>query len=107
LEPRGFVNEDTGLVPAKGEQCMAVTAANILAIMKEAGIDEAIVDQLKPDVPLLRQGLDSIDLPIVAVATEKKYKLDLSHLDATRLRTINEFAAYLTERLGQKAGEAT
>ncbi|MHC1726030.1 MAG: hypothetical protein AB9866_08510 [Syntrophobacteraceae bacterium] len=51
---------------------MAVAGNDIIALMKEAGLDPAVVDKLKLDVPLFQQGLDSMDLPVIAVATEKK-----------------------------------
>jgi len=79
---------------------MAVTGTDIITIMKEAGIDPEIVGKLKLDAPLLHQGLDSIDLPVIAVATEKKYKVDLSDADATKLRSINDFVVYLNQKLG-------
>ena len=79
---------------------MAVTASDVLVAMKEAGIDPAIVGRLKFDVPLLHQGLDSIDLPIIAVAAEKKYNTDLSDADATKLRSVNDFVIYLNQKLG-------
>ena len=78
---------------------MVATGNDIIAIMKEAGIDPVVVGQLKFDVPLLKQGLDSIDLPVIAVATEKKYSIDLSDADATKLRTINEFVIYVNQKL--------
>jgi acyl carrier protein len=78
---------------------MAVTVSDIIAIMKEAGINPEIVSGLKLDVPLFRQGLDSIDLPVIAVATEKKYGVDLSDADAAKLKTINEFVLFLNQKL--------
>ncbi len=79
---------------------MAVTGNDIIAVMLEAGLDPVIVGELKPDVPLFQQGLDSIDLPVMAVAAEKKYGVDLSDADTTKLRTINEFVTYLNQILG-------
>lgn len=78
---------------------MAATANDIIAIMKAAGIASEIVGQIKFDVPLLKQGLDSIDLPVIAVATEKKYNIDLSDADATHLRTINDFVVYVNQKM--------
>jgi acyl carrier protein len=78
---------------------MAVTAADIIGIMKEVGVDAQIIGKLKNDVPLLKQGLDSIDLPAIAAATEKKYHIDLSDADATILKTINDFVAYVNGKI--------
>ncbi len=78
---------------------MAITGDDIIAIAKDAGIDAAVVDGLKFNVPLLTQGLDSIDLPIVAVAVEKKYGIDLSNADPAKLRTIDDFVSYVNQEL--------
>jgi len=51
---------------------MAVGAEDIIGLMKEVGIDDQIIKDLKYDVPLFSQGIDSIDLPAVAAAAEKK-----------------------------------
>ena len=55
--------------------------------------------KLKYDVPLLSQGIDSIDLPVVAVAAEKKYKVDLSDANAQKLKTINDFVAFVNAKM--------
>jgi acyl carrier protein len=63
------------------------------------GVDAEIMKKPKNDVPLLAQGLDSIDMPAIAAATEKKYQIDLSDADATILKTINDFVAFINTRL--------
>jgi acyl carrier protein len=78
---------------------MAVTAEDIVKIMKEVGVDTEIIRKLKNDVPLLAQGLDSIDLPAIAAATEKRYNIDLSDADATILKTINDFVAFVNAKM--------
>ena len=77
---------------------MAVSAQDVLALMKDAGIKASIVDTLKNDVPLLAQGLDSIDMPIVAAAIEAKYGIELSTAQAAELRTINDLAAFFNKK---------
>jgi len=62
-------------------------------------VDAEIMKKPKNDVPLLAQGLDSIDMPAIAAATEKKYQIDLSDADATILKTINDFVAFINTRL--------
>lgn len=78
---------------------MKVTGKDIVAIMKEVGIDPTIIDQLKPDLPLLKQGLDSIDFPVIAVATEKKYGIDFSDADASKLKTLNDLVDFVNGKL--------
>lgn len=77
-----------------------IQVADILGLMTEAGIAPSVVSGLKPDVPLLHQGLDSIDLPMVAAAAEEKFGVDLSDADATTLRTIHDFITYLERTRG-------
>ncbi|HSA01920.1 MAG TPA: non-ribosomal peptide synthetase [Candidatus Paceibacterota bacterium] len=78
---------------------MQVTSADILSVMKEAGIQQSLLNQLKPDVPLLNQGLDSIDLPAVAAATERRFHIDLSDADARELMTVNDYVRFLNRKL--------
>ncbi len=78
---------------------MAIKAADVVTLMKEAGIDGEIIAKLKYDVPLFSQGIDSIDLPVVAVAAEKKFKVDLSDANAEQLKTINDFVAFVNARM--------
>ena len=51
------------------------------------------------DIPLVHQGLDSIDMPVIAVAVEKKFGIDLSDANAAQLKTVNDFAAYVNKIL--------
>jgi acyl carrier protein len=81
------------------EGTMAIKAADVIALMKEAGIDAEIIAKLKNDVPLFSQGIDSIDLPVVAVAAEKKFKVDLSDANAEQLKTINDFVAFVNAKM--------
>ncbi len=78
---------------------MTIAASDITAIMKSTGIDPKTVDALKMDVPLVHQGLDSIDMPVIAVAVEKKFGIDLSDANAAQLKTVNDFAAYVNKIL--------
>jgi acyl carrier protein len=78
---------------------MSVTASDIIAVMREAGIDEDIIDKLVYDEPLLYQGLDSIDMPIIAIATEKTFGIDLSDASAVNLRTLNDFVVFVNQKM--------
>jgi acyl carrier protein len=75
-----------------------VTGADIIAVMKEGGINPDVVNKLKFDAPLVDQGLDSMDLPVIAAATEKKFGIDLSDADAIKLRTVNDFVAFVNQK---------
>ncbi len=78
-----------------------ISASDLLAVFREAGLKPSVVAALKPDVPLLRQGIDSIDLPVIAVAIEKKYGVDFSKADAAKLRTLQDTIAFI-EQLRKK-----
>jgi len=83
----------------KEEETMAIKAVDVIALMRQTGIDEEIIKKLKFDQPLLSQGLDSIDLPAIAMATEKKYKVDLSDANAEKLKSINDFVAFVNAKM--------
>lgn len=76
---------------------MAAKAAEVIAIMREVGIEKDIVDQIKADVPLVDQGLDSVDLPMLAFAAEKKFGVSFSEVDPKVLSTINAIIAFVNE----------
>ena len=78
---------------------MKITAADVIAIMREVGVDEEIIKRIKNDVPLMEQGLDSIDLPAMAAAMETKFKIDLSEIDATKVKTIDDCVKFVNDRL--------
>ncbi len=78
---------------------MIVTSSDIINLMKETGMNEKFVNSLRVDVPLILQGMDSIDLPMLAVETEKKYHIDLSDASAGQLKTINDFVAFVNKKI--------
>ncbi len=83
----------------QGEIKMTITGNDITAIMKTVGIDPKTVDALKMDIPLVHQGLDSIDMPVIAVAVEKKFGIDLSEANATQLKTIDDFVTFVNKMM--------
>ncbi len=78
---------------------MTITASDILTIIKDVVEDKAITEALKADVSLLQQGLDSIDMPVIAVATEKKFGVNLSDAQATSLKTVNDFVDFVNRKI--------
>ena len=78
---------------------MAITANDVVGLMKEVGIKEGIIKELRFDVSLFAQGIDSIDLPAIAVAAEKKYNIVLADADATVLKTVNDFVTFVNGKL--------
>ncbi len=76
---------------------MAVKAEELIQIMREVGIEKNIVEQIKTDVPLVAQGIDSVDLPMLAFAAEKKFQISFSDVDPKVLSTIDEIVAFVNK----------
>ena len=81
------------------DQPMKTTTADMLEVFKQAGIQQRVIDQIKPDAPLLLQGLDSMDLPAIAAATEQRFKIDLSDADGKDLKTIDDYVRFVNRKL--------
>ena len=78
---------------------MEITTADMIEVCKQAGIQQQVIDRIKPDAPLLLQGLDSMDLPAIAAATEQRFKIDLSDADGKDLKTINDYVQFVNRKL--------
>jgi acyl carrier protein len=78
---------------------MKITTADMIEVCKQAGIQQQVIDRIKPDAPLLLQGLDSMDLPAIAAATEQRFKIDLSDADGKDLKTINDYVQFVNRKL--------
>lgn len=74
---------------------MAVTVTDICALMKDAGIKDSVIAGLNADVPLVSQGLDSLDVPILIAAVEKKYGVSLADVPSSKIQTMNDVVAFL------------
>lgn len=79
---------------------MTVGIDDLKALLLAAGVRPGVVAELRPDQPLLRQGLDSVDYPIFAAAVEDHYGIRIADGDCQILRSLNDFAAYVTVRQG-------
>ncbi len=74
---------------------MAATVEDLKGLMLEIGMEKELVESLDAATPLAAQGVDSVDCPAFAVALEGKYGVKVSDRDATQLKTINDFAAFV------------
>lgn len=74
---------------------MTTTVEDLKELMLDIGIDRATVDSLDPDSPLATQGVDSVDCPAFAVALEGKYNVTITDSDSLRLKTLNDFIAFV------------
>lgn len=75
---------------------MKTTVKELKDLMLEIGIEKEIVDRLDPAVPIIRQGIDSVDCPAFIASLEMKYGIRVSDEDGLRLKTINDYVAFLS-----------
>jgi len=74
---------------------MNVSPADLLALMKDAGLDEAFVDGLKPNVALKDQGFKSVYLPALLLAVEERWGREIPATETPGAMTLEGLAAYL------------
>lgn len=75
-------------------------------LLVEAGVAPAVAEAVRPDVPLLRQGIDSLDFSAFCLAVENRFWLSLDARDALSLRTLDDFVAYLRTARGDAGAKA-
>lgn len=78
---------------------MAVMEATLKELLVLAGAQRAVAEALRPDAPLVRQGIDSLDFPSFIGVLEERFGLTIPEDEAWELRTLNDFAAYLDARV--------
>ncbi|HRI62748.1 MAG TPA: acyl carrier protein [Polyangium sp.] len=71
-----------------------VTNEDVLQALEGVDVSTPIAE-IKVDVPLVQQGLDSLDLATLMLALESKYKKAIPPEKSARLRTINDIVAFL------------
>jgi acyl carrier protein len=71
-----------------------VTTEDILHLMEAAELHVS-ASEIKADAPLVKQGLDSLDMAELLLAVEKKYKKAVSVEQAARLRTLKDIVDFL------------
>jgi acyl carrier protein len=74
---------------------MTATVEEMKELMLQIGMDKELVEGLDAAEPLTQQGVDSVDCPAFAVALERKYGITVSDTDSMRIKTINDFIAYV------------
>ncbi|MDP2849401.1 MAG: acyl carrier protein [Humidesulfovibrio sp.] len=76
---------------------MAVSVADLRALLEEAGVKPELARSLDPAAPLLRQGVDSVDFPAFCALLEERCALALDEEAVLKLRTLEDFARFLGE----------
>ncbi len=72
------------------------TIEELKELMLNIGIEEDLVRGVNPTEPLSLQGVDSVDCPAFAMAVEERYGVRISDTDSLRLKTLNDFADYIS-----------
>lgn len=78
---------------------MVVTPDILRELLIEAGVDPAVARAVNPGVPLLRQGIDSLDFPAFCLAVESRFDLSIDDRSSLSLKTLDDFAAYIGKGL--------
>jgi acyl carrier protein len=71
-----------------------VTKEDVLQALEGIDVSTPIAD-IKADVPLVSQGLDSLDMATLMLALESKFKKAIPPEKSARLRTINDIVAFM------------
>ena len=77
---------------------MAVTASELAKLLDEIGLRPEVVRALDPGKPLTSQGVDSADYPAFVALLEERFGLDMDKADTQLLRTLEDFAAYISAK---------
>jgi acyl carrier protein len=77
---------------------MALSIEELRGLLEEAGVRPALARTIDPALPLLKQGLDSLDFPSFCALVEERTGETLDEETAPGLRTLNDFADYLQDR---------
>jgi acyl carrier protein len=78
---------------------MTVSAGILRELLIEAGVEQSTALAVQPALPLLRQGVDSLDYPAFCLAVESRFGLTIDERYSMSLRTLDDFAAYINEHL--------
>jgi len=76
---------------------MTVSAGILRGLLIEAGVEQATAEAVQASLPLLRQGVDSLDYPAFCLAVERRFGLTIDDRSSLSLRTLDDFAAFINE----------
>ena len=76
---------------------MGVTREQLAEIFVRAGVKKSVVDGLRADVPLTKQGVDSVDYPAILVAIKDTLGIEIGDKDSCELKTVVEFEKRLNK----------
>lgn len=67
---------------------MTITRQDLLKLFVDAGVEQDVVDAIKPDLPLFKQGVDSVDYPAILLAIADRFQVSISEKEACELKTL-------------------
>ena len=77
---------------------MKATVENIIEVIAEAEV-LGDVNEMKNDIPLSDQGIDSLDVVNVYLLLEEKFDIKILDEDLDKVQTINAIIEYVNNRL--------
>ena len=77
---------------------MMVNLNDIKSILENSNLRRINVTNLLTDIPLVEQGLDSLDMFNVFLNVEEKYNIKIEDNDFDVLKTINDIVAFIDNR---------
>jgi len=77
---------------------MKATVENIIEVIGEAEV-LGDVTEMKNDVPLSKQGIDSLDVVNIYLLLEEKFDVKIPDEDLSKVLTINAIVDYVNNKL--------
>ncbi len=65
-------------------------------LLRRIGVDDRMVDDLDPELPLAGHVIDSVDYPSFIVAVEERYGVKIADRYSLKLRSLSDFNDYVT-----------
>ena len=75
---------------------MSVTLDDVKKVFAQS-VPPAVLDKIDPAQPMVRQGIDSLALTILAVAVQNNFGVSISPEQGLRLKTLNDVTAFLND----------
>ncbi len=76
---------------------MSIIAKRIKAIFNELDL-QSNSNTIKDDLPLVKQGVDSLDMFTIFLKIEENFNIKIPDKDTDRLKTINDIVDYINQK---------
>ncbi|MGL4649196.1 MAG: acyl carrier protein [Caldilineaceae bacterium] len=81
---------------------MALTATDVVAILRDMNLPGVYPDFLEPDQSLLTQGIDSLDALTIFTQVEERYGIHIPDADFEKLASIDDIVRYVNEHFAER-----